>query len=70
MPIVSAGKLVVAGTEDKEALRQQNNQARTNIEAHERLVPREGTALYVNGKRRTIGKKSQYLLDMLTLDDN
>lgn len=69
MPIVSTGKMVVAGTEDKEAVRQQNNQVRTHIDAQERLVPREGTVLYVNGKRRTIGKKSQYLLDMLTLDE-
>ena len=69
MPIVSTGKMVVAGTEDKEAVRQQNNQVRTHIDAQDRLVPREGTVLYVNGKRRTIGKKSQYLLDMLTLDE-
>jgi len=33
------------------------------------LIPKTGTKLYVNGKERTIGKKSQYLLDMLTIDD-
>jgi len=32
-------------------------------------VSSDGTRLYVNGKERKIGKKSQYLLDMLTLDD-
>ncbi len=31
--------------------------------------PKEGTVLVVNGKERKIGKKSQYLLDMLTLED-
>jgi hypothetical protein len=29
----------------------------------------EGAVLIVNGKRKKIGKKSQYLLDMLTLED-
>lgn len=28
-----------------------------------------GTQLFVNGKERKIGKKSQYLLDMLTLEE-
>lgn len=36
--------------------------------AQEQVNP-DGTRLYVNGKERKIGKKSQYLLDMLTLDD-
>lgn len=27
------------------------------------------TALVVNGKKRSIGRKSHFLLDMLTLDD-
>lgn len=29
----------------------------------------EGTALVVNGKAKKISKKSAYLMDMLTLDD-
>lgn len=32
-------------------------------------ISNEGTFLIVNGKERKIGKKSQYLLDMLTLED-
>lgn len=70
MAILNIGQLVVKGEERKEITRQINNAARTQTEVIEgRLVPREGTALFVNGQRRTIGKKSQYLLDMLTLDD-
>lgn len=41
--------------------------------AHSELATRsllgDGTKLFVNGKERKIGKKSQYLLDMLTLED-
>ena len=32
-------------------------------------VASEDTALVVNGKQKSIGRKSHYLLDMLTLDD-
>lgn len=43
---------------------------RQQAEQPRRLDVRDdGTRLYVNGKERKIGKKSQYLLDMLTLED-
>lgn len=32
-------------------------------------VASQDTTLVVNGKQKTIGRKSHYLLDMLTLDD-
>jgi hypothetical protein len=32
-------------------------------------VASQDTALVVNGKQKSIGRKSHYLLDMLTLDD-
>jgi hypothetical protein len=32
-------------------------------------VASEDTTLVVNGKQKSIGRKSHYLLDMLTLDD-
>lgn len=33
-------------------------------------INKDHTILVVNGKNKKIGKKSQYLLDMLTLDDD
>ncbi len=40
-----------------------------NTEIPIRTISKEGAVLIVNGKERKIGKKSQYLLDMLTLED-
>lgn len=36
----------------------------------QRLAPTDGAHLVVNGEIRKIGKKSQYLLDMLTLPED
>ena len=33
------------------------------------VVPPRCAKIYVNGKERVIGKKSQYLLDMLTIEE-
>lgn len=64
---IQAGQIVVKGAEPQQPQhRQQSEQPSAVTDRH---VPKEGAALYVNGQRRTIGKKSQYLLDMLTLDD-
>lgn len=67
MPILSAGQIVVQ-REGQPAPRKADD-VQEKPGQTDRAVPREGTALYVNGQRRKIGKKSQYLLDMLTLDD-
>lgn len=62
MPLIT-NKLVVKGELQPVKVEQQLKQ--DNITS----VPQNGTVLYVNGKERKIGKKSQYLLDMLTLED-
>jgi hypothetical protein len=65
MPIIltDASKLVVAD-------RQPQKQAEEKEPQLTSLHPlSKGTVLLVNGKQRKIGKKSQYLLDMLTLED-
>lgn len=62
MPLIT-NKLVVRGELQPVKVEQQLKQ--DNITS----VPQNGTVLYVNGKERKIGKKSQYLLDMLTLED-
>lgn len=69
MPLIiaDATKLIVKNQSSAEKIREDNNKVRSQIT--DRFVPKEGTKLYVNGKERKIGKKSQYLLDMLTLDD-
>lgn len=69
MPLIitDASKLTVKNQSSVNVTREENNKARSQIT--DRIVPNEGTKLYVNGKERKIGKKSQYLLDMLTLDD-
>lgn len=51
--------------DENEALRKQLNDEKR------RSRPRDGDAhLIVNGEVRKIGKKSQYLLDMLTLPED
>ncbi len=62
MPIIASGN--TASIVIKEQPKKQ-----THVQEQSRIVPKEGTKLYVNGKERKIGKKSQYLLDMLTLED-
>lgn len=44
-------------------------QAKTAEEQKIDLAPGNGTKLVVNGKVKNISKKSAFLLDMLTLDD-
>ena len=63
MPIIitDASKLVVTT--------QQSNTSQQTDQSRRLNVRNDGTRLYVNGKERKIGKKSQYLLDMLTLED-
>ena len=63
MPIIitDISKLVVTT--------QQSNTSQQTDQSRRLNVRNDGTRLYVNGKERKIGKKSQYLLDMLTLED-
>lgn len=48
----------------------ENRRLREELEQTKSLVPTEGAHLIVNGEVRKIGKKSQYLLDMLTLPED
>jgi hypothetical protein len=66
--VTDATRLVV---KNQQRLPQEEDLRRENQRLREQLYPgRDGeTRLYVNGKERKIGKKSQYLLDMLTLED-
>jgi hypothetical protein len=61
MPLITK-KLIVKGEIDKTP---------PKVKEVKETVPfrKEGTVLIVNGKERKIAKKSQYLLDMLTLED-
>lgn len=53
-----------------EAEREKQRRAKYKIEKKEvKGVASTETALLVNGKQKSIGRKSHYLLDMLTLDD-
>lgn len=65
MPINLTSQMIIKA---KEQIKQQNDSKRAEIMERSKIVPK-GTVLYVNGKERKIGKKSQYLLDMLTLED-
>lgn len=59
---ISANNVVVAGKDKKdetEVVAQTNNDN----------SPKDGHTLIVNGKPKKIGRKSAFLLDMLTLDD-
>ena len=71
MPIIvtDATRLIIKNQRNSEdELRKENQRLRDN--ATQQYAGRDGeTRLYVNGKERRIGKKSQYLLDMLTLED-
>jgi hypothetical protein len=79
MLIVSdLSKIVVVGdaeTKSNEAAKEQRQRVRSaptptpHSDLAARSVIGDGTKLFVNGKERKIGKKSQYLLDMLTLED-
>ena len=54
-----------------EKIRTENKQLRDELRmAKQQIVPTEGAHLVVNGEVRKIGKKSQYLLDMLTLPED
>ena len=66
MPIIltDATKLVVEGNKQQANTGNQDQPGLSTLHPHGR-----GTVLLVNGKERKIGKKSQYLLDMLTLED-
>lgn len=59
--ITDVSKLVVG--------KQQSNTSQQTDQSRRLDVRDDGTRLYVNGKERKIGKRSQYLLDMLTLED-
>jgi len=61
--ITDATKLVVGQQQQQSNTSQQTDHYRRSN------VRDDGTRLYVNGKERKIGKRSQYLLDMLTLED-
>lgn len=62
MPLIAKNIVVKEG-------KQQKVSPQTVPEKKVNNIPSEGTVLIVNGKERKIGKKSQYLLDMLTLED-
>lgn len=51
-------------------LKEENNTLRQALLQTKSEVPKEGAHLVVNGQVRKIGKKSQYLLDMLTLPED
>lgn len=56
--------------EQIEKPREKSLKANYTIEKKEvKGVASSETALLVNGKQKSIGRKSHYLLDMLTLDD-
>jgi hypothetical protein len=67
--VTDATRLIVKNQSNSEDdLRIENQRLRDH--ANQLYAGRNGeTRLYVNGKERRIGKKSQYLLDMLTLED-
>jgi hypothetical protein len=48
----------------------ENKRLREELQKIRDSVPTDGAHLIVNGQVRTIGKKSQYLLDMLTLPED
>jgi hypothetical protein len=52
-------------------IRYQNQKLREELnKVKQQMAPPEGAHLVVNGQVRKIGKKSQYLLDMLTLPED
>ena len=52
-------------------MKEENQRLRDQItEQLTQDVPNQGAHLVVNGEVRKIGKKSQYLLDMLTLPEH
>ena len=54
----------------EKSLKEKSLKANYRIEKKEvKGVASSETALLVNGKQKSIGRKSHYLLDMLTLDD-
>ena len=54
-----------------EKVRAENKQLREQLRAiKQQAAPTEGAHLVVNGEVRRIGKKSQYLLDMLILPED
>ncbi len=54
-----------------EKVRTENKQLREQLRAiQQQATPIEGAHLVVNGEVRKIGKKSQYLLDMLILPED
>ena len=67
---VVLGKLVVTGNvEDKGPNSRLVNQSEKPAITKEADTSNQGHVLVVNGKEKKISKKSAYLLDMLTLDD-
>jgi hypothetical protein len=65
---INAGRVVV-GTNNPEPAPVESMEVKPVIIKAIKAAPVEGTALIVNGKQKPISKKSAYLLDMLTLDD-
>ncbi len=65
MPLIANNVIVKSQPDEKKVDKKQVKELSTS----NRLVPSSGTVLFVDGKPRKMGKKSQYLLDMLTLDE-
>jgi hypothetical protein len=60
----------VEANKTEQQIAQPNLKANYRIERNEvKSAKSTETALLVNGKQKSIGRKSHYLLDMLTLDD-
>lgn len=80
MPIIIGGKVL-----DINEVKQQQEQSKPDSSYEQttefRMTPpkkierkqmpkiKDGNTLIVNGKQKTIGRKSQYLLDMMIIDD-
>ncbi|NDG32427.1 hypothetical protein EB118_20435 [bacterium] len=68
MPII-AGNIVVAEKPTTKTVVELKDGVKEVVQVSEVKQYTDGHTLIVNGKPKKIGKKSHYLLDMLTLDD-
>jgi len=59
---------LIVGTNLEEVKQKSNLPESSDISNED--INKDHAILVVNGKNKKIGKKSQYLLDMLTLDDD
>lgn len=79
MPIIIGGKILDINavnnqkeeTKDVSPTEQNEFKLETPKKISRKNTPKikDGNTLIVNGKQKTIGRKSQYLLDMMIIDD-